>query len=164
MVRDTAFRLEGILRLRRQRERIASQLFTGARDRADAIDRRIQRLQAALSEHSHAQREAVSAGSKNSALQTDRLTDAIAAEANRLGPANELLRQRREDLLDAMRRRKALDRLKEKRAAAQALRADRRLGREREDTHAAFATIRREAVENESTEPERSNRSGGSAD
>ncbi len=152
MIKDTAFRLEGILRLRRQRERIASQLFTGARDRANAINMRIHRLQAALSEHSHAQRDAVSAGSDNSPQQTDRLADAISAEVNRLEPANELLRQRREDLLDAMRRRKALDRLKEKRTAAKALRADRRQGREGEDTYAAFAAIRREAVANESIE------------
>ncbi len=142
MSRRSARRTEVLLKLRKRSENAAMQQFSRAVDDAETIAHRLVLLRRALRMHSDALREMlpVGADAMNLCLYRQCVTDirqAIAEKTNRLETIRCSLPQRKTDLFDAMKQRKAMGALKDRQLARRAA-DERRLDvRQWDEAHAA---------------------------
>jgi len=144
LARKLEFSLEVLLKLRRQQESLARQTFARTLGWHRAIQARVARFRATLNEHHRKAREAILAGHGGGLYRTIAagLSRAVAAESLVLQKARRQLDLRREQLMKAMRERKALSHLKGRLVLRQAAHAQQQAVKEQDDAHAAFAASR----------------------
>lgn len=147
MVKKATFRGEAILKLTRTHEQQARMVFLGARADADSAGARVASLAAAMHAHEDEIRRAVRSGADAEAMGAYRLCSAgigraLTIERRRLATTTETLRRRREELLSAMKSRKALVRLRDRLAERRGRSHDRAEARRRDDAHAAYSAAK----------------------
>ncbi len=142
MARKFKFALEVVLRLRQRREASARAGFTAAKSTVDEIMRHVDRLDQAYHRQNRWARAAVLGEGADDFAPYRQIVSTLRAEA--LSQRQHLLHagmeftRRRTELLEAMRQRKALQRLKENLALKHEASAARKLSRQMDDSHAAF--------------------------
>ena len=144
MPNRTADRAKMLLKFRQQQEQVAQQAFDDALARAEGICQRIARLERGLASETRRARQRIADAAARPALVRHLLSAAevraaIAAEVAGLREADVTLRQRREELYEAMARRKAAGALCDRAARHRAVRFRRDEVRQSDETHAAHA-------------------------
>lgn len=142
MVNKRTFRGEAVLRLRRRLEADARCVFLAALGDVESLGSRVASLSAAMDAHDDEVRRAVRVGADAATLGAYRqcavgIRWALTVERRRLQTARETLRRRRVGLLEAMKDRKVLARLRDRLARRSGLSRDRTETRQRDDAHAA---------------------------
>jgi flagellar export protein FliJ len=138
--RSGEYRCEALLRMRRRREAAAAQAFAQARADAEACRHAADELAAARAGHEAAARAVLMAGRSCPALHRACAADllrALAAGRTGLAQAEADSERAREELIEAMRRRKALSCLKQRLDRLRGAEAARRQANEADDLHAA---------------------------
>jgi flagellar export protein FliJ len=143
MIQNRTAHLDVMLHARQREETEAMQSLAAARGEVRNVERKIGQLEEAMAAHMVAARRQVLEGCRP-ALRTgwNAVADIAAAVENQarlLAEAGEVMKQRRSALLEAMKRRKAVARLRERVLAREALRRRRMDVKELDETHAAYA-------------------------
>ena len=143
----TTSSLSVLRRVRKRREEIATQAFQQCQQQVDAVHARIARLERALAqETAEMRRRLLEADASTSTSQyrlgVQEIRAAISRDRALLAGLTETLRRRREELLDAMSRRKTLDWLGDERDARRRLAARREALHRQDDVFASHAASR----------------------
>jgi flagellar export protein FliJ len=143
MIQNRVAHLDVMLHARQREETEAMQSLAAARGEVRNVEGKIGQLEEAMAAHMAAARRQVLEG-RRPALRTDwnAVAEIAAAVENRsrlLAEATEVMKQRRSALLEAMKRRKAAGRLRERVLAREALRRRRMDVKELDATPAAYA-------------------------
>lgn len=133
----------------KQREEIARQAFTDARQEVEAVESNIRHLQRALATQNERARRTLLDAREAASLTLYRrcvcdIACALAGEKRRLGQANEALSKYRDDLIEAMKQRKAMDLLVQRQLAIENMVHQREQGREADHLHNARMAWRME--------------------
>ncbi len=139
MAKQFTFRVEPVLKLRRQAEQLALQKLADARRRVGEADSAIARLRDELAEQDRRVREGVLTGSVDVQYMSlyrrhvMALHRRLIAEARRLHEATVRLDERRAEAAAAIKQRKVLQALKDKQKARYLEQLERAAGREQDD-------------------------------
>lgn len=144
MARKFQFEFETILRLRQQREEVLRQEFATAKRDAAVIKGQIRRMLDAMRLQNRWARTAIAAGQNlpgyRQALR-DAQMDVLTQESN-LAVAQQAMDAKRIELLEALKQRKAISRLRERLAMEHATQTQRTTVRDQDDLHATYLAAR----------------------